>query len=502
MGYLPQFNNDLFISSRRVSNESPARWVDTFCADLGSQLRERVGDVAIWRDTAQLRAGAAWRPEIAAAVDSTGIFLALMARTYFDSDECRKELDRFLGQLKAAGGGGGRKLMPIFKHPARNPDELPAELREIGHHEFFVHEAQGWRELDRKRDADDYWERMSRMVQDLTQALEDLHGRQKKQSLGSVFISRVAPELLQVRERLRSDLQQRGYRVLPENEYLWNADDHAQRIANDLGQALLCVHLVSCSASIEPLSARRDQAQLALAQAEMARRRQPAPLVWIQAADAIAPEQQGLIDYIQNDLCNAGVEYLQGSLEALKTQVLDMLPAPAPPPGAPAAPAVPTVPAATLQPPEATAPRPPRIALLVEAQDLADTGPLKALLAGTLGLDVRTLLFNADSPDDSVRLHKTLALCPQVLLFWSRQDEDWLTDLLDLDALAGHLGPQRLCVYATGAPSAQKQAFVSPSATVLQALTDLNPGGLRQFVGRNAARPDAPMAQPAPEPGA
>ena len=467
MGFLPQFRNDLFISYRRVSNDTPDRWVDTFCDDMRSQLRERVGEVAIWRDTAELRAGDAWRPEIAEAVESTGIFMALMARTYFDSDECRKELDRFLGQLKAADGGGGRKLVPIFKHPPRNPDEMPAELREIGHHAFFKQEPQGWRELDRKRDPDDYWERMSRMVQDLTQALEDLQGRHKKKARGKVFINRVAPELLQERERLRCDLQQRGYLVVPEHEILWNAADHQARLVQDLSDALLSVHLVSGLASIEPLSPARDRAQLALAQAEMARLGRPAPLVWIHNASAVAAPQQALIDHIRNELCAAGIDYLQGSLEELKTQLLDSLPAPAA---------------------AAAAARPPRLALLVEAGDVADLGPLKALLAGRLGQDVRSLVLRGSAPEDEARLRKTLSLCGQVLVFWSRQPEDWVTDLFDHDALAGHLGRDTLAVYATGTSSPEKDLFDNPNARLLSGLVSLNEAGLRDFL---AARPAA-----------
>ena len=64
MGFLPQFKNDLFISYRRAANESQDRWVDTFCNNVRTELRDRVGDVAIWRDTAELRAGDTWRPEI------------------------------------------------------------------------------------------------------------------------------------------------------------------------------------------------------------------------------------------------------------------------------------------------------------------------------------------------------------------------------------------------------------------------------------------------------
>ncbi len=273
MGYLPQFKNDLFISYRRTSNEGQDPWVDNFCASVRAQLRDLVGDVQMWRDTAELRAGDAWRPEIADAVDSTGIFLAVISRTYFDSDECRKELDRFLGRLKSGDGagvpGGGRKLVPIYKHPPKPDQQLPRELAEIGHHEFFNLNPKPWRELDPKRDYDDYHERLGRVVFDLMAALEELQGLQKKQALGKVFIANVGPELLQERERLRTDLRQRGFLVVPEHEYLWNADDHRERIARDLGEALLCIHLVQRQASIEPLAPARARLQLELAHAEM-----------------------------------------------------------------------------------------------------------------------------------------------------------------------------------------------------------------------------------------
>ena len=459
MGFLPQFKNDLFISYRRVSNESQDRWVDSFCNNVRTELRDRVGEVAIWRDTGELHAGDTWRPEIADAVESTGIFMALISRTYFDSDECRKELDRFLGRLKSPGGGGGRKLMPIFKHPSRSQDEMPAELREIGHHEFFIQEPQGWRELDPKRDADDYWERMSRMVQDLTVALEDLQGQQKKAALGKVFIARVGPELLQERERLRSDLRQRGFLVVPENEYLWNADDHRQRITNDLADALLCIHLVSRAESIEPLTPARDRLQLQLAHAEMALRKKPAPLVWIQPAAATAASQQPLIDYITQTLADEGVDYLQGSLEELKTQMLEMLPKPAPQ--------------------AATKPR--EVAVLVDEADLADLGPLKALLADKLGAEPRPIKFAGSTPKDVDRMLRTLAACQQVVVFWSRQSEDWVFDLLDLPALAGLLGEAKLCIYVTGDQTDEKAGFTTRKATVVQAVVTQNELALRAF---------------------
>src|SRR5215470_127173 len=100
MAYLPQFRNDLFVSYRRAANEARDKWVDVFCNELSASLKELVGDVTIWRDEGQLRTGQEWRKEIADALDGAAIFLAIISRTYLDSDECLKELDLFLGRLK------------------------------------------------------------------------------------------------------------------------------------------------------------------------------------------------------------------------------------------------------------------------------------------------------------------------------------------------------------------------------------------------------------------
>jgi hypothetical protein len=466
MGYLPQFKNDVFISYRRTSNEGQDPWVDNFCDSVRSSLRDLVGDVQMWRDTSELRAGNAWRPEIADAVDTAGIFLAVISRTYFDSDECRKELDRFLGRLKSAEGGGvvggGRKLLPIFKHPPKPDQELPRELAEIGHHEFFNLHPKPWRELDPKRDYDDYHERLGRVVFDLMEALELLQGQQKKAALGKVFIANTGPELLQERERLRTDLRQRGFLVLPEREILWNADDHRERIVRDLAESLLCIHLVARTASIEPLSPARARVQLALAHAEMKQRGRPAPLVWIQPAADTDADTRSLIDYIENDLANEGVDYLQGSLEDLKTLLLDKLPKPV----------------LTTK----TPPKPRDIAVLVEDGDLADLGPLKTLLADQLGVEPRPLKFSRATPKDDERLARTLASCQQVIIFWSRQSEDWVFDMMDLDALADRLGPDRLCIYAGGEDSAEKASFATKKARLVSGVVSAGEAGLRGFL--------------------
>lgn len=447
MAYLPQFKHDVFISYRRASNEGADAWVDGFCDQVRIALKDLVGDVAIWRDTAELRAGELWRPEIAEAVDSTGVFLALISRTYFDSDECRKELDRFLGRLKRP-DAAGRKLVPVYKHPTKPDQSLPPELAEIGHHEFFNREPKPWRELDPRRDADDYQERLGRVVFDLMEALEKLQGQHRAQARGQVFVAAVGPELLQARDRLRTDLRQRGWLVLPEHEYLWNADDHRARITADLAQAQLCVHLVSRQASLEPATPQRSRLQLDLAHAEMQRRGLPAPLVWIQPAEATDASAQPLIAHIEGTLANEGIDHLQGSLEDLKTLLLERLPRPAPPPATAALP----------------------LALLVHEAALADIAALRSLLAEQLGAEPRPLKFDASAqPRDAERAQRTLAASPQALICWTDQDEDWVMDLLDHPALAARRGPQRLGLVRLGPGDAARAGFRTAQARLMDA---------------------------------
>ncbi len=449
MGYLTDYKNDIFLSYRRVSNVGPDRWVDAFCENLLAELQDRVGDVEIWRDTADLRGGDAWRAKIAEALASTGIFLALINRTYFASDECRKELDRFLGQLKAGGGAGGgagsgRKLMPIFKHPARDPSELPPEVQELGRHEFFVmDDAQTFRELDPKRDADLYWERMVRMATDISVALESLQNQQKQRSLGKVFLARVAPELHQERERLRGALRQRGLQVVPENEYLWNAADHEQRIVNDLSDVLLSVHLVSRTGSIEPQTADRDRRQLELAHEQMARRGKPAPLIWIQRAARTDATQQGLVDFIEQSLANEGVEVLQDTLQELEGLMLEMLPQPR---------------AAT---PDAAAGAPREVVLLADEADIEPLGDFRRLLGERHGRESKVFKCQGSEPLQGDKLAARLQGDVDLLIYWASQSGEAIEELLDRPELKRHAKAGRIGLCMTAPIAGDKKGFYS-----------------------------------------
>ena len=462
MAYLPQFKTDVFISYRRASNEGEDQWVDQFCRTLQAQLHDLVSsDVELWRDMSELSAGNAWRPAITEAVLNSGVFVALASRTYFDSPECVKEFDTFLGRLKNPDGGDGRKLVPIFKHPPKPDQDLPAELATIGRHDLYLLDPKPWRALDPsdKDDAPEYKRRLGRIAGELMETLEELKRREKKKARGKVFLAAVGDELTQAREEVRADLRSQGFLVLPEREYLWNADDHRERIERDLADSLVCVHLVSRLPSTDPLTASRSRLQLQLAQAAMAARQRPAPVVWIQPADATDPSTQALINYITDDLPASGVAYFTKGLEEFKSEVFELLPKPV----------------------RAAPPKPREVALLIEEADIADAGPLRELLAETLKLDAKLVKFSASAPKDPARMTKILAGATQCVVFWGQQPEEWVQDVLDLDELTNHIGRERMALFVAGPPSAEKAAFRSPNARLVQGVVSSGEADLRAF---------------------
>lgn len=458
---------DLFISYRRAANATHDRWVDVFCDELRNSLAELVGrNVSIWRDTDQLRTSDDWRARLQAAIDEAAIFLAVFSRSYLLSDECRRELDQFLRVMKA--GGRKRRIVPVFKQPPNPEVQAPPEVNALQRHEFFHWSPPGsphWEELaphGGPAEEREFYSALSRLAQDIMIALEEIEGDQRRRARGRIYLARVAPELESYREKLRADLVSSGFIVVPGNEYLWNAADLQQEIDDDLAEAMLCVHLVNAGASIDPDAARRSRQQLEQAHQAMKARGRPAPLVWLHGRDKPDAAAAALVEAIEGDLANQGVEYWCGRFEDLKTQVYDKLPART---------------AAAIAPVSVG-----DAALVVEEAEIGQDGELRSLLAERLRVEPRPVKLGNAAPRDADRAQRTLAACTHALVFWGGQSQDWLDDVLSLPALAGHLSAGTLGVYVAGPATAEKSVFRSARAAVITA-GDGSDAALRRFFG-------------------
>jgi hypothetical protein len=463
MGYLPQFKHDLFLSYRRVADE-PDHWISKFREALEKKLRGLVGgEIRIYRDEDQIHGGEAYREKIAAALDSTAIFLAIISRTYLDSDECVGELDRFLGRLKQPGMDLDRKIVPIFTQPTKPDQVLPEELTKVHHHDFYQWQHPP-RFLELSPDDQDriFWETLSRLAQDLMYLLEEMRDPAKRTVRGKVFLARVSYELRAQREQLRADLLQRGFLIVPEREYLWNASSCRERIADDLKDAMVSIHLIGGRVS-EETDGSRNRQQLELAHQAMKAAGKPTPMIWIQPADAQAQRDAALLDYIESDLANDGIQYWRGGLEEFKDEIYKKLPA------AP-------------RPSPSQQPGQQRLPVLVEEGDIELLGSLMELLVNTIDVKPVIVKWRGTTPNDLTRLANALTTSSRALLVWGKQPEEWLEDLLDQGALQPCLGKERLGIWVTAPPTAEKQIFQTRAASTLRAGAGGDEAVLRRFL--------------------
>jgi hypothetical protein len=125
------------------------------------------------------------------------------------------------------------------------------------------------------------------------------------------------------------------------------------------------------------------------------------------------------------------------------------------------------------------------IALLVEEGDIGDLGALKALMVEKLALEPNTIKFAGSAPKDQMRLARTLSGCEQCVIFWARQAEEWVLDLLASEALAAHLGRGRMCIYAAAPLTPEKASFHSAKARIILAADGPNEADLQVFFGAN-----------------
>lgn len=468
MALQSRFPYDLFISYRRVTNQSPDRWVDEFERALNVKLEELIGGAPkISRDTETAFGGEPWKQKTAARIDAAAMFVAVVVGSYFKSEECRYELDYFLGRLKEAKGDESRRIFPVLKQPPDKNSNMPAEWSTF-HQTMFYEQAAGsdyFTEIGPSGEPKSqglFWERLSRLVQDLKRAIDDMAAQTALQRLamGRIFLAYGGPELKDERDKLRADLQLLGYQVLPEAEYFWNTDGHSALIANHLESSLLAIHLVPRMASSEPATAARVRAQLQLALSTMKAQGKPPPMVWLVPGQQ-HPSMLDLVNHVQVHIADLGVPIWEGGLDEFKNQVYAKLPR------RPVA--VDDLPLSAGWPNGSTSPAKVRnLALLVESDEQLSLMALKDQLTGGFNCNPLVVKLSQGMPASERSLATMLARSESVIVFWGRQDEGWLQELLLMPALEAFSASQRLGVYLGQPASEDKAGFRSLLARVLR----------------------------------
>jgi hypothetical protein len=283
MAYLPQFEEDIFVSYAHVDDEavsgSGQGWVTEFVKCLKAELARKLGRsdaYALWVDH-DLRHSQPVTPQILERVRRSAMLVLIMSPGYIASDWCRQEREAFLEAAR------GRDAQNVFVVEVDHIDDLdrPADLADLSPIRFWTTTPKGGapRLFGWPRPQPDDYEFYG-AVKDLTQSIVDEMRRLRKAqpiianpalttaaqlrsavaepptpptgTNGTIYLAQVTDDLETERNNVRRFLEQAGIRVLPTGWYSLEPSNFRRAAGADIADADLFVQLLSSVAGKRP----------------------------------------------------------------------------------------------------------------------------------------------------------------------------------------------------------------------------------------------------------
>ncbi|HEV2763038.1 MAG TPA: TIR domain-containing protein [Pyrinomonadaceae bacterium] len=522
------FEYDIFISYGHIDDEDPAGgvkgWVDLLVERLPGAVANHLGyKPKVWRDEQSLRGHDHLRGAIDSGVSRSLLLVPVVSPRYVLSDWCRTELELFCAGPPVAGADSfSSRIFKVVKTPLVLPhlkDKEPESLRDLIGYPFYEMEGGIPREFrpDVGSNKDPkYWDTLRRLGWEMANMLVRLKSAPTTTATKTtvavptspvvttqtaahapaqtaapvaatsapsaaapskfVYLAETASDLSDERERVRDELRQRGYGVLPEQKLPTDERRKTEEaVRADLARSVLSVHLVgqrygpapeddgrSVVRIQEELAAEREQAD-----PDFRRLRWMPPGLNAPGAEVTDERQKTFLAALQQSV-TARAELLQTSVEDLKTRVVEKLA----PPAAPAAP-----------------PRPSKLKqvyLICENRDRPLVRPIREFLFKH-NFEVITW-FDQESNEKLTEHHrKYLKECDAALVYYGNADEFWVRkNLEDLMKAAGY-GRETdwaaSAVFVGSPPNEQKEDFLTHMVPlVIRNFAGFNPEDLRDFV--------------------
>lgn len=473
--------SDVYISYSHIDNSTLAGWtqgwVDAFHEALQLRLAQLFGsEVRIWRDEKIVGADS-FHDTVVHQLAQASVFVAIVSPPYLGSAWCRKELEVFRQQAEKQGGlvvNGRSRIVPVFRTPVPR-ESLPEWLSRVTGFDFYEIDEQGRpREFPYNPGPNRDFKFLEK-INDLAYDIRELISRglpgPAPESPEGVYLAETTSGLRHERERVKRELQQYGYHVLPDAELPGEAGAFEAAARDLLARCRLSVHLIGDSdgATLEGSgwhSAERLQVELAAERA--AGDPSFSRVIWVPAGLQPRSARKGRF---LADL-EAGItlrdEFLRTGIEDLKTRILEKLKS--------------RVPAAAAAP----APGVASVYLMYDDRDRVDIAPLEDYLFQQ-GFEVIPPLFEGDSADAAQYHRENLMNCDAALLYYGRANQAWLRSRLwDLQKAQGwgRRTPMRAkAVYVAGPPTSEKQRFRTHEVpVVIQNFHGFTPEALQPFI--------------------
>lgn len=431
------FEDDIFISYAHIDNQpltgGQEGWISDFHRALQIRLAQLRGETPkIWRDL-KLQGNDYFGDTIVQRFPGVALLVSVLSPRYVRSEWCVKELKEFYQAAATTGGvrvADKSRIFKVIKTPVER-EQHPLEVQELLGYEFYQFDQSGKPiEFSRIFGAEaerNYWTKINDLAYDIKQMLDNLsshdNGADEQTPIAptgtSIYLAETTFDLIEERDKVRRELQQRGYIVVPERSLPPYYPDFEQVVRENLAGCTLSIHLIGGRYGMVPEGAERS---LVVLQNELATQHaQNSPeflhLLWMPPGlQPQEPRQEEFITSLQSD-----ANLLQTSLEEFKTIIKDKLnPKPQPTKDIIAEDGL------------------LRVYLICDQRDREAIAPVDEYLYDQ-GLEVILPLFEGDEAQVRQDHQEQLQVCDVVIIYCGDVQEPWVrTKLGDLRKVYGY----------------------------------------------------------------
>jgi hypothetical protein len=510
-------------------------WVANFHRALEVRVSQFLGKSPhIWRDP-KLAGNDLFAETLLERLKRVAVLVSIVTPRYLKSEWTLREFNEFVKSAEEQGGLKVRDKARVFK-VLKQPvplDKVPPELRAILGYEFFSTDPETGkvRELDEVFGPEaqrEFWLRLDDLAHDLVGLLEALEAdaqlapfvpdtmpqpaapaaaspaasvpapesasrtqqpaalpqptakggngatRAIAPSKATVYLAETTGDVREQRESLRRDLQQQGFRVLPDMPIPHDQIEALPLIRSALAESRMAIHLFGRNYGVVPEGATQSIAEL---QHELATERAGqgrfSRLLWIHPGLQVDDSRQkALLDKVRVDpRIGNDADMLETPFEDLRTAVMDWL-------------------ARDLTPPAVEAPPPgvaPQVYFMADVRDADRLGPWSDALFGE-NLEIIHPIFEGDESEIREFHEETLSTCDACVIFYGSGNELWLRrKLREIQKSPGYGRTKPLpfiCIVQIAPHTPEKDRFRTHEATVVPQWDGVSLDSLRPFIAQ------------------
>ena len=420
------------------------------------------------------------------------ILISILSPRYIKSQWCLQELQEFSRATEKVGGlriGNRARIFKVVKTDIPR-EEHPAELQGVLGYEFFARDEQ----TERTREYDPglgteakekFVEKLDDLSHDICALLNimkspsathknlstDIHNASPLNDK-TVYLAETTSDRNSDRDKLKRQLQQDCYTVLPVQPLPVHVTELEQQVRADLERCKFSVHLLGKNYGMVPEDSKRSAIELQYKLAQEHRPETALPqMIWIPAGLQSEDErQQAFIrSFRKGEFDQSYADFFETSFREFKKAVLDKLRNGRHETKLPAVNDDLT-----------------RIYLICDRLDLQAISPIRKYLYDQGHYEVRVSAFDGDVTEIREAHELNLQQCAAVLIYHGHASEAWLNIEMEKTHKAAGFGRTSpftcKAVYVAGPVTPSKQSFLSREFHVIQNFEAFSPQALELFL--------------------